>query len=95
MGDRPAPAAETAVGVHGLRPFVQITPLDLILFGVLALRFQNEHVAVDEADQQDVTAAKDTPKEDEFFDVASKPRLVPVPSPLRRNPPPHRPRIRL
>jgi len=36
-------------------------------------------VAVDEADQQEVTAAKDTPKEDEFFDVASKPRLVPVP----------------
>ena len=36
-------------------------------------------VAVDEADQQAVTADQDTPKDEDMFDVAPKPRLAPIP----------------
>lgn len=48
----PAPGAEATVRVHGSYPFIQIPALDLILFGILAFCFQNQHVSVDQANQE-------------------------------------------
>ena len=45
QGDIPTPASESAVGVDGLDPFVEVLPLGSVLVAVPALRFQHQHVA--------------------------------------------------
>lgn len=49
---RPAPAPKASLHIHGLRPFVQIAALHLVLFRILALGFQHKVIAVLESQQE-------------------------------------------
>jgi len=48
----PTPALEFAVSVNSLNPFFQILTLDFVLFGILVLRFQDEHVAAAQPNEE-------------------------------------------
>ena len=52
QGDIPTPASESAMRVDGLGPFGEVLALGPILVAVPALRFQHQHVARLEPDEE-------------------------------------------
>jgi len=49
---RPTPLAKTAVLIDGFDPGVQVIPFDLVLLAVLPLHFENQGLAVAQANQE-------------------------------------------